>query len=95
VAFRLTNSGRLEFVIYKEPPAVPDNEIKHVAIDEYGGLENNLKLDNERFTFAVITNSATECFSVESPQEMTDWTTAVHEYLGKGEIVLYINYNIH
>ncbi len=84
VAFKVTNSGRLQFVIYKEAPAIPDNEIKHVAIDEYGGLETNMKLESEKYTFAIITNSSTECFSVDSPHEMSEWTNLLQEYLGKG-----------
>lgn len=84
VAFKITNSGRLQFVIYKEAPAIPDNEVKYVAIDEYGGLETNMKLDSEKYTFAIITNSSTECFSVDSPHEMTEWTKLLQEYLGKG-----------
>ena len=72
-------------MLYKEPPAIPDNEFKHVAIEEYGGLETNLRLDSEKYTFAIITSSVTECFSVDSPQELTDWTKVIQEYLGKGE----------
>lgn len=84
VVFKITKSGRLEFVIYKEPPAIPDNEVKSVAIDEYGGLETNLRLESERYIFALITNSSTECFSVDSPQEMNAWIKVLQENLGKG-----------
>lgn len=55
-----------------------------MTIEEYGGIENNLRLENELYTFAIITTSATECFSAETPQELTDWTNLIQEYLGKG-----------
>ena len=71
-------------MLYKEQPAVPDNEVKHVAIEEYGGLETNLKLENEIYTFAIITSNATDCFSTDTPKELTDWTNVIQEYLGKG-----------
>ena len=71
-------------MLYKEQPAIPDNELKHVAIEEYGGLETNLKLENEVYTFAIISSSATDCFSTETLQDLTDWTNLIQEYLGKG-----------
>ena len=59
------------------------NEIKEVPIDEFGGLESNLSLDNEKYAFAIITTHVTESFSVESPREMTEWTTLLQEYWEK------------
>ena len=84
MVFKITHSGRLQLIIYKEQPAIPMNEIKEVPIDEFGGLESNLSLDNEKYAFAIITTHVTESFSVESPREMTEWTTLLQEYLGKG-----------
>ena len=64
---------------------MPINEIKEVPIDEFGGLVSNLSLDNERYAFAIITTHITESFSSESPQVMTEWTSLLQEYLGKGK----------
>ena len=85
VVFKITHSGRLQLIIYKDQPAVPINEIKEVPIDEFGGLVSNLSLDNERYAFAIITTHITESFSSESPQVMTEWTSLLQEYLGKGK----------
>ena len=84
MVFKVTHSGRLQLIIYKDQPAIPVNEIKEVPIDEFGGLESNLSLDNEKYAFAITTTHITESFSVESPHEMTEWTTLLQEYLGKG-----------
>ena len=45
---------------------------------------SNLSLDNEKFAFAVITTHVTESFSSESPHVVTEWTSLLQEYLGKG-----------
>ena len=84
--FKLTQAaGRLQLIVYKEPPATAVNEIKEISIDQFGGLENNLRLDGEKFVFAIITTTITECFSVETPQELSDWSQLLQEYLGKGK----------
>lgn len=83
--FKVTHAGRLQLIVHKESPAIAANEIKEIAIDEFGGLEHNLKLDNEKYVFAIITTSITECFSTESPQDLTDWRQLLQEYLGKGK----------
>ena len=85
VVFKITHSGRLRLIVYKELPAVPANEAKEIQIEQFGGLETNFKLDNEKYLFAIVTNCATDCFSAETPQEMSDWTTVLQEYLGKGD----------
>lgn len=90
VVFKITHSGRLRLIVYKELPAVPANEAKEIQIEQFGGLETNFKLDNEKYLFAIVTNCATDCFSAETPQEMSDWTTVLQEYLGK-ELVLNVN----
>ena len=71
--------------MYKEQPTVPSNEIKEIPIEEYGGLEVNLRLDSEKYTFAIITHSMTDCFAVETHSELNKWTALLQEYLGKGE----------
>ena len=84
VVFKITHSGRLQLIVYKDQPAVPANEIKEVPIDEFGGLESNLSTDNEKYAFAVIMTHVTESFSADSPHERTEWTRLLQEYLGKG-----------
>lgn len=84
VVFKKTHSGRLQFTLYKEKPAVPSNEVKEIPIDDFGGLEINLKLDSEKYTFGIITSSMTDCFAVETPDELNKWTSLLQEYLGKG-----------
>ena len=84
MVFKITHSGRLQLIVYKDQPAIPANEIKEVPIDEFGGLEGNLSVDNEKYAFAVITTHVTESFSADSPNEMTEWTRSLQEYLGKG-----------
>ena len=85
LVFKVTHAGRLQLIVHKESPATAANEIKEITIDEFGGLENNLKLDSEKYVFAIITTHVTECFSTESPQELTEWSQLLQEYLGKGE----------
>ena len=85
VVFKMSQSGRLQLTVYKEQPTVPSNEIKEIPIEEYGGLEVNLRLDSEKYTFAIITNSMTDCFAVETHDELNKWTALLQEYLGKGE----------
>ena len=82
--FKVTSSGRYQFIIYKEQPMTPANEVKEVPIEEFGGLDINAKIDSEKNTFAVITTSTTDCFSTDSPDEMVKWTRVLQEYLGKG-----------
>lgn len=82
----MSAAGRLEFVIYKESPQ-GSCEVKSIPIEEFGGLETNLKLDiQEKYTFAIITTDATDCFASDSPEEYTRWTSTIREYLGKGKI---------
>ena len=83
--FKVTHAGRLQLILHKEHPPTAANELKEIAIDEFGGLEHNLKIDNERYVCAVITTHATECFSTETPQELTEWKQLLQEYLGKGK----------
>ena len=85
LVFKVTHAGRLQLFVHKEHPPTAANEVKEIAIDEFGGLEGNLKLDNEKYVFAIITTHVTECFSTESPQELTDWRQLLQEYLGKGK----------
>lgn len=85
LVFKVTHAGRLQLILHKESPATASNEIKEIAIDEFGGLEDNLKLDNEKYVFAIITTNITECFSTETPQDWTDWKQLLQEYLGKGK----------
>ena len=84
LVFKITQAGRLQLIVYKESPATAANEIKEISIDQFGGLENNLRLDGEKYVFAIITTSITECFSVETPQELSEWSKLLQEYLGKG-----------
>ena len=83
--FKISGGGRLQFIIYRDQPTSPANEIKEIPIEEFGGLESSLKLDNEKFVFYVITTSVTDCFSADSAEELNEWTTLLQEYLGKGE----------
>ncbi len=84
VVFKVTHAGRLQLIVHKESPPTAANEIKEVAIDEFGGLDYNLKIDNEKYAFAIITTHITECFSTDSPHELTEWIQLLQEYLGKG-----------
>lgn len=83
--FKVTHAGRLQLIVHKESPPTAANEIKEIAIDEFGGLEFNLKLDSEKYVFAIITTQVTECFSTETPQQLTEWKQLLQEYLGKGK----------
>ena len=83
--FKVTHAGRLQLIVYKEYPPTAANEIKEISIDEFGGLEHSLKIDNERYVFAIITN-VTECFSTETPRELGEWRKLLQEYLGKGDL---------
>ncbi len=83
--FKKTQAGRLQLIVNKETPATAVNEIKEISIDEFGGLENNLRLEGEKYVFAIITTTTTECFSVETPQELSEWSKLLQEYLGKGK----------
>ena len=85
MVFKVTHAGRLQLYVHKDFPPTAANEIKEIAIDEFGGLEHNLKLENEKYVFAIITTHITECFSIESPQELTAWRQLLQEYLGKGK----------
>ncbi len=85
MVFKITSSGRLRFVVYKEQPATPTNELKEVQMDEFGGMEVGLKMDSEKHVFAVISTSVTDCFSTETAEEMFEWCRLLREYLGKGE----------
>ena len=83
--FKVTHAGRLQLIVYKESPPTAANEIKEISIDEFGGLEHNLRIDSEKYVFAIITTNMTECFSTESPQDLSDWKQLLQEYLGKGK----------
>ena len=85
--FKITAAGRLSFTVYREQPASPANEITQVCIEDYGGLDNTMKLDGEKFAFAIITTGITECFAADSAATLQDWSHVIHEYLGKGTIV--------
>ena len=84
VVFKTMSSGRFQFMVYKEHPPSPSNEIKEIPIEEFGGIESNLKLDNEKNAFAIISTNFTDCFSVETPEEMQEWVRVLQRYLGKG-----------
>lgn len=86
VVFKVTSSGRFQLMIYKEHPPTAANEVKEVPIEEFGGLDINPRIDNERNIFAVITTKSTDCFSAETPEEMVNWTSILQEYLGKGVV---------
>ena len=83
--FKISGGGRLQFIIHKDYPPSPANEVKEIAIEEFGGLESTTKVDSEKHVFSVITTNVTDCFSTESAEEMAEWTTLLQEYLGKGE----------
>ena len=84
MVFKVTNSGRLQFLVYKEQPTIPANEMKEIPIEEFGGLEANLKLDSEKCVFAIVTTQVTDCFATDTPEEMHEWVRLLQEYLGKG-----------
>ena len=84
--FRVSTAGRLEFLIYKESPDPgPSTEVKSIPIEEFGGLEANVRLDGEKYTFAIITTDVTDCFATDTPEDHAAWTSILREYLGKGE----------
>ena len=85
IVFKITSSGPLRLIVYKEQPATSANELKEIQIDEFGGLDFGLKLDSEKHVFAIITTGATDCFSTDTAEEMLEWTRLLQEYLGKGE----------
>lgn len=85
--FKVTHGGRLQLIVYKDHTASAAGEIKEIAIEDFGGLEHNLKLDNEKYAFAIITTNVTECFSVDSPRELLEWKQILQEYLGKGTYI--------
>ena len=64
---------------------MPSNEVKEIPIEDFGGLEVNLRLDSEKYTFGIISSTMTDCFAVETPDELNKWTSLLQEYLGKGE----------
>ena len=84
VVFKISGGGRLQFIIYKESPTSPANEVKEIPIEEYGGLESNTKVDSEKNVFSVITTNMTDTFATESGEDLMEWTQLLQEYLGKG-----------
>ena len=87
--FKISGGGRLQFIIYREQPTTPANEIKEIPIDEFGGVESGVRMDNEKLVFCVITGSVTDCFSTETVEELNEWTSLLQEYLGKGWFTLH------
>ena len=83
--FKISGGGRLQFIIYKETPTSPVNEVKEIAIEEFGGLESTTKMESEKNVFSVITTSVTDSFSTDSSEDLREWTSLLQEYLGKGE----------
>ena len=60
-------------------------KVKEIPIEEFGGLESSGKVDSEKHVFSVITTNVTDSFSMDSPEELCEWTILLQEYLGKGD----------
>ena len=85
MVFKISGGGRLQFIIYKESPATPANEVKEIPIEEFGGVDSTTgKVDSERNVFSVITTNMTDSFSTDSADDLVEWTQLLQEYLGKG-----------
>ena len=82
--FKVSGGGRLQFIIHKDFPPSPANEVKEIPIEEFGGLESTAKVDSEKHVFSIITTSVTDSFSTEGVEDLAEWTSLLQEYLGKG-----------
>ena len=71
-------------IVYKDQPPIPDNELTNIPIEEFGGLDYNMKIDGEKQVLAILTTHVTECFATDSSETLREWRTAIQDYLGKG-----------
>ena len=84
VVFKISGGGRLQFMIHKDCPPSPANEVKEIPIEEFGGIESAAKVDSEKHVFSIITTSVTDSFSTDGVEDLAEWTSLLQEYLGKG-----------
>ncbi|CAI8029348.1 Protein Dok-7, partial [Geodia barretti] len=83
VVFKISGGGRLQFMIHKDCPPSPANEVKEIPIEEFGGIESAAKVDSEKHVFSIITTSVTDSFSTDGVEDLAEWTSLLQEYLGK------------
>ena len=85
-------------VLYKDQMNAVAHEGKEKAVvplEDFCGLETNLKLDGgEKYVLGIITRRETHCLALPSDEEMLEWADVLREHLGPGEISFDFVYSI-